>query len=80
MTRDEAQQKIYNVTGDGQVRLGILDVLEAVGLLTFDAPKSLPQKLRDFIGDSRLAQGDAMERLDALPQILAECGLKIVEK
>ena len=45
-----------------------------------DEPKGLPQKLRDFVTDARLAQGDAMERLGHLQHVLADCGLKITEK
>lgn len=57
-----------------------IDCYVALGMLKLDEPKSLPQKLRDFVMDTRLAQGDAMQRLGNLKDVLDAAGLRIVEK
>jgi len=82
MTRDEA----IAITGEVTTRSGTLrcedwvDALAALGVLKLDEPKPFRQKVRDFANDTRLAQGDAMQRMEAVFVVAEECGLKIVEK
>lgn len=81
MTREEAEKNLSDlrVPRDISGRYFLIDALEALGILKLDEPKKLPQRLRDFVMDSRLAQGDAMERLGNLQDVLADCGLQITE-
>jgi hypothetical protein len=58
----------------------LVDALVELGLLRLDQPKGLPQKMRDFVSDTRLVQGGVMERLDNLQAVLADHGLRIIEK
>jgi len=66
--------------GGGSSEAWLINAMAALGVLKLDEPpKSLPQKLRDFIMDARLVQGGAMERLGNLHDVLKDCGLKIAE-
>lgn len=82
MTRQEAVEVATLAKakwGGGSSEYWLVIALEALGVLKIDEPRELPQKLRDFVSDARLAQGGAMERLGNLQHVLADCGLKIVE-
>lgn len=57
-----------------------IDCYVALGMIKLDEPKRLPQKLRDFVRDARLVQGGEMERLENLQAVLADAGLRIIEK
>lgn len=82
MTRDEAIKILSRIWGGNpqhDLAIRYVDAFVALGILKLDEPRKLPQKLRDFVMDSRLAQGDAMERLGKLQDVLHDCGLKIGE-
>jgi hypothetical protein len=83
MTRDEATKFIDQTLWDGHGSLNAerwVLIFEKLGMLKLDEPKRLPQKLRDFIRDARLVQGGEMERLENLQAVLADAGLRIIEK
>ena len=82
MTRAEAIKILSRIWGGNpqhDLANSYADAFVALGILKFDEPKSLPQKLRNFIMDARLAQGDAMQRLWNLHDVLKDCGLKITD-
>lgn len=79
MTRDQAVRILVASWAPCTDAFGLVHALESLGVLKLDQPKPLPQKLRDFVMDARLAQGDAMDRLSKLQRVLDDCGLKITD-
>lgn len=77
MTRDEAQQKLSTMPRAGYQTHHILDVLETLGLITFDQVKQPYQRAEEVLFTSAGRHGMLTPRmaLDAL----REAKLKIVD-
>lgn len=85
MTRDEAIRRavgenVSSISTEWCIAEEMVDRLIRLGLLeVMPVRKSLENRILDFVRDPRLAQGGFSDRWEALPQILADHGLQIVD-
>lgn len=79
MTRDEAKDKFFGLGADSDFRKNFLDCAERLGLIKFEEPKTVDQRLVDAV-KAGLGVRLAGVELVHLKEAFGNAGLKLVEK